>query len=365
MIAICLALVLTLVLVPAVFSDEPGSQLGRVKIAEFEFGKTVVSADGKLMRGSSVFAYKWGRVSGKTKHIHDDSFWQMLEDNSVNAIRLVCFDPCQQSHGAAGTTKPYPYADLDNAEDVAAMLADFDQVIDSAGKHNMYVLLNYHNTGGYRDPNFEIPAEESTKFKYLDTTNYITKFWNIVAPRYKDRTHVFYELMNEPVQWWPENYTEQVLSDIKKLFDQVRADAPKTHLVLVSTANHMTWKPEQASLLKVAQQLKAKGVDFSNASIGLHAYNSKYPEPNQVGPILETMKEFAVINTEANLPKEMNETKNDPDGSGFNGDQFGVQSMERLKISWFHWKVDTPELFKKNWNGLLLKDAKKKGYFWK
>lgn len=86
--------------------------------------------------------------------------------------------------------------------------------------------------------------------------------------------------------------------------------------------------------------------------------------PNQSGPILETMKEFAVINTEANLPKEMNPTENDPDGSGFDGDQFGTQSMERLKISWFHWKTHSPQEIQDTWIKRVLADAKAKNYYW-
>ncbi len=170
--------------------------------------------------------------------------------------------------------------------------------------------------------------------------------------------------MNEPVQWWPENYTTQVLDDIRILFDQVRAAAPQTHLVLVSCANHMTWKPEEGTLLGVARQLRERGVDFSNASIGFHAYNLKYPKPNEGEPIAELMQEFPVINTEANLPKALNSTPNDPDGSGFDGDEFGVQSMERMKISWFHWKTSSPEDVQRTWLGLLLPDAREKGYYW-
>jgi hypothetical protein len=277
---------------------------------------------------------------------------------------LACFDPWQRSHGAPGTSKPYPFTDFREAGQRNAILKDYDQVVDAAERHGLYVMVNYHDTGGYRDPDYVSRADASSQFKYLDTTEYLTLFWQIIAPRYKDRTHVFYELMNEPVQWWPENYDDQVLDDIKKLYDQVRRAAPQTHLVLISSANHISLNPSAGTLLSVARRLKQRGVDFANASVGFHAYNTRYPAANEAAPILETMKEFPVINTEANLPKEMNPTHNDGDGSGFDGDKFGTQSMERLGISWFHWKTHSPEEIQKTWVDAVLADAKAKGYYW-
>ena len=45
----------------------------------------------------------------------------------------------------------------------------------------MHVIINYHDVGSYEK-------------------EFLTKFWDLVAPRYRDRTHVAYELMNEPVK---------------------------------------------------------------------------------------------------------------------------------------------------------------------
>ncbi len=163
--------------------EPPGSQLGRVKIATHHLGKTVVTSTGQLLRGTSVLVYAYGRSTGKTAFIYDDAYWQTLQDNGVNAVRLACFDAWQRAHGAEGTSVPYPHADLNNAADVEAMLKDYDQVVNAAGRHGLYVLLNYHNTGGYRDPDYEALADQSAKFPYLDTTKHISHFWQLVAPR--------------------------------------------------------------------------------------------------------------------------------------------------------------------------------------
>ncbi|QDT11036.1 cellulase family glycosylhydrolase [Planctomycetes bacterium K23_9] len=340
------------------------SKLGRVKIASHRFGMTVVAANGDLLRGTSLMIFSYGKSIGKSDHIYDDAYWQLLADSGVNAVRLACFDAWQQAHGAPGSSKPYPFTDFNDPQQTAEILKDYDQVVDAAGRHGMYVMVNYHNTGGYRDPDLASKADSSSQFGYLDTTDSIKRFWQIVAPRYKDRQHVFYELMNEPVQWFPENYTDQVLDDIQTLHDQVRSAAPKTHLVLVSAPNHLTWNPQRGSLVGVARKLKLRGIEFDNASIGVHTYNTKHPQPNQAGPVLKTMKEFPVINTEANLPRESNDTPSDGDGSGFDRDRLISQSMERLKISWFHWKTHSPQELQKTWIDVVLKDAKAKGYFW-
>jgi hypothetical protein len=339
--------------------------LGRVKIHHGKFGMTVTKPDGTLLRGSSPFIFKWGRISKQTDHLNDDEYWKLLQSNGINSIRLVCFDPWQRSHGEQDSHSPYPYADLENQDDVEALLRDVDHVVEIAARHGMHVMINYHDTGGYTDPDYESFPDKSKRFKYASTMNYITKFWSIMAPRYANREHVFFELMNEPVQWFPEQYTDQVLKDIKTLSDHVRKLAPETHQVLISSANHISWQPEEHSILQVAQRLQKFGVDFRNSSVGLHAYNTHYPKPNSSTEIEQLMEEFAVINTEANLPKAMNETLNDPDGSGFDGDEFGVQSMERMGISWFHWKTATPEDFKTHFIGKVLEDAKTKGYDWR
>ena len=58
---------------------------------------------------------------------------------------MVCHDPWQHAHGNDGTSKPYPHADLDDQQQVAALLKNYDQVVDAAGRHGMYVLVNYYN----------------------------------------------------------------------------------------------------------------------------------------------------------------------------------------------------------------------------
>ncbi len=347
------------------------SELGRLKITRGEFGLTITNRNGQLLRGGSVFVYQYGREIEKTAFMRKDSYWKLMQDNGINAVRVICFDPWQQSHGDKESNKPYPFADLDKAEDVDALLDDLDFIVDIAAKHSIHVVINYHDTGGYLDPDHTSPVDKKFgSFPYLQSHKYLTRFWDLVAPRYANRPHVAYELMNEPVRWNPESYTQKNLDDIATVAKQVRTLAPETHQILISVANHQSWKPETHSVLRLAQQLTKKGVDFSNASVGIHTYNPRYPKPNSSKEILELMQQFAVVNTEANFPKSFMEelrggTWGDPDGGGMDGDLMVVQSMERMGVSWFHWKAKGPDEFQKNFIDVLLKDAKAKGYYWR
>jgi hypothetical protein len=76
------------------------------------------------------------------------------------------------------------------------------------------------------------------------------------------------------------------------------------------------------------------------------------------------MREFPVINSEQNFPKGLIPNSEDPDAAGLDGDYLGVQSMERLGISWFHWQIDGPNDFRANFEWKLVPDAIRKKYYW-
>ena len=326
---------------------------------------TVRSSQNELLRGASIGVFKYARETNASRYIYRKSYWTLLQQSGFNAIRVVFFDPWQRSHGRPGSKQPYPFTDLDSKTDVQQMIREFDHLVNTARRKNMHILINYHDTGGYHDPMHSEPADKNRDFARSDSFEYLLKFWNIVAPRYADQQHVFYELTNEPVRWTPDKYTTGNLRDFKKVYDLVRKHAPETHVVLLSFANHSSPDPNARSMIDVARDLRKLGIDFNNESIAFHAYNSRYPAANDSHNIVRLMTEFPVINTEQNFPANMIRGSSDPDASGFDGDRLGVQSMERLGISWFHWQCDTPQRIRENFAGVVVPDAKQKGYFWK
>jgi hypothetical protein len=301
----------------------------RITVAHTADGYLTIHSDqGSALRGGTAFVYETGRRTGKTAYINDPAYYRLMRENGLNAVRLIAFDPYQKS-------RDHNYADLDDPTEVAALLADFDKVVDLASAAGMYVIINYHDVGGYEKP-------------------YLTKFWDLVAPRYRNRTHVAYELMNEPVRWFPEHYTAENLTDIQALYDRVRRSAPDTHQILLTFANTASYNPA-VSMRTVTEQLTktGAGINWDNASVGFHTYQTKKTSE----PIVDLVKSFPAINTEQNLP-------NNEGSVPMDGEEFGVQTMERLGLSWLHWQVHGFERFTNNYLGRVLPDANAKGYLW-
>lgn len=351
----------------------------RVKIEKNEYGLRVVGHDGTPLRGTSFITYAQKRTDGRGEIFRSREYWDRLQELGFNALRVAWFDPWRRSHGTEGQMTPWGKVDIRNEQDRAELLEEMDFFVEETRKRGMYLLINYHNTGGYQDPDYTKPAGyrvnsdgeveiKGTQFPFGDTMEDLKLFWNIMAPRYKDDEHVFYEPMNEYVQWRPDNFTDEILADTAEIYQLVRGHAPNTHISLLTFANHVPANPEKASMLKVAKRLQSMGVDFENASVAFHPYNPKL-EVHPEKYVLELMAEFPVINSEQNFPSgslDLADASDNEwlDARGFEGDYMGVQSMERLGISWFHWNIESEKMLEKYWAGLLLPDAQKKGYLW-
>ncbi len=329
------------------------------------YGKVVVGGDGKPLRGSSFTVSKAERERGNEKYLLEDSYWRRLKEGGFNAVRVAWFDPWQNAHGVLGSHKPWVRTDLNNAADLRKVLENLDGIVAKAEQYGMHVLLNYHNTGGYQDPDYSQPAGPGNEFPYLPSCKEAMQFWQLCAPRYKDRKHVFYELLNEYVRWRVDKFTEQHFSDTLELYRVTRLLAPETHIVLGSFPNHEPEKRGGLTMRGWAEKIEAMGVDFGNASIGFHPYNyQKAGVANPGGAVRELMQAFPAINTEQNFPIKYAPELETLDGTGLDGDLMGVQSMERVGMSWFHWMVDKPQRIETLWFGKLLPDAQAKGYLW-
>lgn len=334
----------------------------RVVISELNDGLTVTTADGELLRGGVVSVFEYQRDIGLGGFVTDPAYYDAMQAAGMNAFRLICFDPWQASHGFAGQNQPFPAADFFDDQDMQTLLNEFDFAIEMASQRGMYVMINYHDTGGFRDPDYRFPANANQQFSYRPTLSQIRRFWRIMASRYRNRTHVFFELTNEPVQWSSSEYTAQDLDDFKTIYDDVRARAPRTHVVLCSFAN--TNSPTPRGMRQVAGELRQRGIRFRNESIGFHPYNIAFPNTHSSFRLRNLREAYPVINTEQNFPAGVIAGNSDPDAIGFDGDFMGVQSMERYGISWFHWNVNDPGQLSENFVDVLIPDAIDKGYFW-
>ncbi|MDA8743095.1 glycoside hydrolase family 5 protein [Rubripirellula amarantea] len=368
----------------------------RVQVRDMYHGKSVVGAQGELLRGASVAVFKFRRDTlgepgnPTVDYATDPAFWDQMKASGVNAVRVVFFDAFQRSRGDfyVNPNQPFPFTSLSIADamvqgiedrrtamrqavlDRDALLADFDTIVELAAERQMYVMINYHDVTGYQDPDFEEGLNRhQSQFAYKTSKDYLFRFWSLIAPRYAHRTHVFYELMNEPVGYHPNDYSRQHVRDIVQTYHLVRALAPDTHIVLGSFTTPASFN--ERSMLRVAYEMERygaadpekNGVDFENASIGFHPYDIS-DLPHSAVPIREVMRRYAVINTELGLPHALRISDEEPESPGYFNDFLGSQSMERINVSWFAWNTFGPEEFGLVFEDIFCSDAHAKGYFW-
>jgi hypothetical protein len=116
-------------------------------------------------------------------------------------------------------------------------------------------------------------------------------FWNFYAPRYADRTHVIYEIHNEPHAWSPP-YPDATLDMERDAYAAIRSHAPDTPVLFFSYAV----PNNPAGILQDIAGL-GPGIGWANAAVGTHGYGVTYVE-------LETMIRevrnagYGVVNTE-------------------------------------------------------------------
>jgi hypothetical protein len=163
------------------------------------------------------------------------------------------------------------------------------------GLNSVHLFLEGDSTGntnpiGYNAPDCDILVERCAKAGlYLIITigcngengnmnlDWSLDFWEFYAPRYKDEPHVIYEAHNEPVphtlwQWSTEDWDDQIA-----LYNTIRAGAPDTLILLCTFMGFVgdndidsEYDPRNR-----ANYLKENGVDWSNAGIAYHGYESK------------------------------------------------------------------------------------------
>jgi hypothetical protein len=124
-----------------------------------------------------------------------------------------------------------------------------------AAANSLYAVINYH--GGV---------------KRFDPT-YAAAFWKAVAPAFKGRMHVIYELQNEPLGGAgrlgvPDADDLETLKKLRVVHDQVRKLAPETHLMLLTPAGVSGYGAVDAMnvLTRTFAGLPGLPIDWSKAS---------------------------------------------------------------------------------------------------
>ncbi len=212
----------------------------------------LVAENGHPIQGENP-RYHWTHLA------QDPNYWVKLRDSfHLNTVRLLVYRHPQNYPGGCDVGDCY-ITSLDTTINL------LDIWVDKAEENGFYCIIDYHPVGGH--------VEQDTY-----------DWWNNIAPLYAQRTHVIFELCNEPIAWNANAYSSQVIAWQDSLFGLVRSLAPETHLITWTFANANGNMKE-----KVDQAL---GINYDNASVAFHAY--QYSNAS----IIDLKSNYPVINSE-------------------------------------------------------------------
>ncbi len=273
---------------------------------------TLVTDQGSRIRGSTFWLYGW--MYDKIQFAKSETAWKNFHPNRLNAVRLAC----------AYRPDHHKNLSLDQYENL------LDDLIDRAAKKGIYVLIDYH----YYPGSYSMSGAKD--------------FWNRFAPRYADRSHVIYELANEPVSWAAKDFRDHHLRDFEELWRICDRHAPKTPIVILSFANVGY---DGATPRQVADRLQ--GIDWNKTLVGFHTYWRDNSSRMQ-----DLKKGYPVVCTEF-MDCEWHETK-PLDGVC----QHSVR-MEQLGISWWQWEIMETESEMRKTMPRMVQGNKNAGTWWK
>lgn len=233
-----------------VFSTDALATRGRVKIVN----NTIVTDRGTLIRGARVSLDIWDETPTQA------NVTTMKNSRGLNAFHIYAEYP--------GSNKPAGYN-----------VAKVDKIVNMADSNDLYVVLTIGSGG------------ENGRFHQ----DFVTAFWAFYAPRYKDRTHVVYEVCNEP-QAWSAPYNTNTLSMEKNAYDQIRGLAPDTHIMMMSYSQPNNWT-------QAANECANLGIKWDNASVAFHTYGIDGKERSVLTSFFNALKGkgIAYACTEPNL----------------------------------------------------------------
>jgi hypothetical protein len=300
-----LAIGLCLMMVPACLFAQPVQQQSR-----------------PIMRGTPM-------VLGKQMHASvafatDIKNWQMVKGLGLNTVRICYVDPWYEDR---------KYIEWKPEE----VLAWLDKCVANAKATGMNIIINYHNVG---EQDRQAKAGEPWDFTRLGS------FWSLVAPRYKDQAHVFYELSNEPTFNGGDYLKPKFHTGLMTVYQQIRLAAPERTVLLFS------FNSLHANLKGIVDAY-ASEIDWKHTMVAFHFYggDGTSKEARKLAQV------YPAICTEWDYPGTADYVKQ------VDGKRLIAETCEDMSVGWIDWR---------SWNdtkldhltNILIPDAKAKKYWW-
>lgn len=293
-------LILTMSMIALLTADIFAQMRGRVQINNGH----VVADNGKTLRGAPFFLSIWDVPDMRDNEATYKAYFEdVVNDYHMNVVRIAPW-----LGDWTYMVKGEPYYENHKTDYLYMM----DKVVDWAEDMGIYAVVTMCTGFG--------TAPEIGKSK---------DWWDAVAPRYKNKTHVIFEVVNEPNlndYDTSKAYAEETMDDI---YHHVRSLAPNTHLIL--------WSPNNATKISISElqssSTGANTIDYDNASFGFHVYEWVLGNPIEWNHA-ESIRQagFPVICTEFFSFTDANYIPLDYD---FMMDNIGF--AEERGMSWMQW----------------------------
>ena len=197
------------------------AQRGRVQMQD----GTLVTDKGNLLRGAFVSL---------------DNPWSSMPDREqVSNIRQLGLNTIH-------VYAEHPYDASEENPQPGYNMEDIDSLVKWTSEDSLYLVLTM---AGWS------PAKDS----------FVYEFWDIYSERYKDETHVIYEICNEPEAG--EGHGPHIAPMMINAYDTIRSHAPETHVLILSSV----YSIEIDSIFKRLNDI-GKHVNWNNTSVALHGY---------------------------------------------------------------------------------------------
>ena len=225
---------------------------------------------------------------------------------------------------------------------IAPTLAMMDTVVALCGQLGMYVILDYHCAGS--------PIQDGSIWD-------VNKYWDVVAPRYKDVTWVMYEMTNESFQDAPKDTNDWQIAGWTKdeYVNHMRKWAPNT---MIWHCSPVVMFDSWVSFLKVYQTAFRFRWEDGKDVFAFHTY-------------MDTESRWIKELRANGLPHVCSEAGYPEAGAGavtLDGYKYEQEFFTRNDISWVDWVTNST-----SWWApgnltyavtLMAPDALKKGYAW-
>ncbi|MBN2686454.1 MAG: carbohydrate-binding protein [Pontiellaceae bacterium] len=278
---------------------------------------TFVADNGELLRGPFTSS-EWGNPAPRDQ-------LAKMKALGFNAVHL--YGECLNIN--------YP----DSGDNPGYAVSRIDSVVNATRDLGMYVVITIGNGANNGNHN----------------RAYALDFWKFYAGRYKDETHVIYEIHNEPVAWGPPyssanaNPTGALQMNVDA-YKIIRERAPDTPVLFFTYAVLGGSGGASSALTDIrafnTQVFGTSEATWTNEAVGFHGYAGAEANAEAVEDIID-----------AGYPCFMTEFASGIWGEDYGGlDVEAVANLERLEVSWlaFHYvppwgvadDVTRPEVFK-------------------